>query len=215
MTAFYNETPQVFTANYRSLWSGLGSGNLSLSSLTPGGTTNAATTQTNIQNALAATNNSDLEVLRRKAGVRYDANLGNFWKYYASFTDEKRQGSRPFGAVFGGGGGGGNVEIPQSIDYDTRDFLVGVQFSDSKSSFNLRASASFFNNNIDTMTFQNPLFVTLNGDNRVVSVKAASTWRRTTSTTTSRASTRGRCPISTAATSMRPWRWGRCARTTT
>ena len=163
VTAFYNETPQVFTANYRSLWNGLGSGNLSLSSLTPGGTTNAATTQTNIQNALAATGNSDLEVLRRKAGVRYDANLGNFWKYYASFTDEKRQGSRPFGAVFGGGGGGGNVEIPQSVDYDTRDFLVGVQFSDSKSSFNLRASASFFHNNIDTMTFQNPLFITLNG----------------------------------------------------
>jgi MtrB/PioB family decaheme-associated outer membrane protein len=160
-TVFYNETPQLFTATYRSLWNGLGSSNLTLSNLTPGGTTNAATTQANIQNALAATGNSDLEVIRQTAGIRYDANLDDSWKFYSSFTNQKRRGSQPFGAVFGGGGGGGNVEIPESIDYDTRDFLAGVQFRDSESSFNLRASASFFRNDIDTMTFQNPLFVTV------------------------------------------------------
>ena len=161
VTTFYNETPQLFTTTYRSLWNGLGSSNLTLSNLTPGGTTNAATTQTNIQNALAATDNSDLEVIRKTAGVRLDTNLDDFWKFHASFTNEKRNGSRPFGAVFGGGGGGGNIEIPESIDYDTRNFLAGVQFRDSESSFNLRASASFFRNDIDTMTFQNPLFVTV------------------------------------------------------
>jgi MtrB/PioB family decaheme-associated outer membrane protein len=163
VTTFYNETPQIFTASYRSLWNGVGSGNLTLSNLTPGGTTNAATTQANIQNALAVTGNSDLEILRKTAGVRYDTKLDDSWKFYSSFTNEKRKGSRPFGAVFGGGGGGGNVEIPESIDYDTRDFLAGIQFSDSGSSFNLRASASFFRNDIDTMTFENPLFITLNG----------------------------------------------------
>jgi hypothetical protein len=163
VTGFYDETPQLFTASYRSLWNGLGSGSLTLSSLTPGGTANAATTQTNIQNVLAATGNSELEVIRRKAGLRFDTNLDDFWKFYASFTNDKRKGSQPFGAVFGGGGGGGNIEIPQSIDYETRDFLAGVQFSDSVSSFNFRVSASFFRNDIDTMTFQNPLFVTLNG----------------------------------------------------
>lgn len=166
LTAFYNETPQVFTTSYRSLWSALGTGNLTLNSLAPGGTTNAATTQTNIQNALAATEASGLEVIRKKAGVRFDTNLTDSWKLYASFINEKRQGARPFGAIFGGGGGGGgNLEVAESIDYDTHDFLAGVQFSDSKSSFNLRASASFFRNDIDTMTFQNPLYITLNGSN--------------------------------------------------
>jgi hypothetical protein len=163
VTAFYNETPQVFTTTYRSLWNGVGSNNLSLIGLTPGGTQNAAATQTSIQNALAATDNSELEVIRRKVGVRLDMNVAESWKAYASFTDEKRKGARPFGAVFGGGGGGGNVEIAESIDYDTLDFLAGVQFSDSRSSFNLRASASFFRNDIDTLTFQNPLFITTNG----------------------------------------------------
>jgi hypothetical protein len=165
VTTFYNETPQVFTTTYRSLWNGVGSGNLTLANLTPGGTTSAAVTQTNIQNALAATDNSELEVVRKKAGVRYEAYLSNSWKMYASFTDEKKKGAQPFGNVYGGGGGGGNIEIPQSIDYDTLDFLAGLSFSDATHSFNLRASASFFRNDIDTMSVQNPLFITLNGTN--------------------------------------------------
>jgi hypothetical protein len=163
VSGFYDETPRVFTTDYRSLWNGLGSGNLTLKDLRPGGTTNAATTQTNIQNALAATDNSALELVRKKAGVRVDTNLDTSWKLYTSFTNEKRKGSRPLGAVFGGGGGGGNIEVPESIDYDTRDFLAGLQFRDSVSSFNFSVAASFFRNNIDTMSFQNPLFVTTNG----------------------------------------------------
>jgi hypothetical protein len=163
VSAFYDGTPQVFTTTYRSLWSGLGTGNLTLNALAPGGTTNAATTQTNIQNALATTSYSELEVIRRKAGVRLDMGLSDSWKLYASFTEDRREGARPFGTVFGGGGGGGNIETAESIDYATHEFLAGLQFSDSRSSFNLRASASFFRNDMDTMTVQSPLFITLNG----------------------------------------------------
>ena len=163
ISAFYDGTPQVFTTDYRSPWNGLGSGSLVLAALAPGGTANAVTTQANIENALAATNNSELEVIRRKAGVRLDMNLSDSWKLFASFTSERREGARPFGTVFGGGGGGGNIESAESIDYATHDFLAGVQFSDATASFNLRASASFFRNAIDTMTIQNPLFITTNG----------------------------------------------------
>jgi hypothetical protein len=160
VTAFYDGTPQVFTTTYRSLWNGVGGGNLTLATLAPGGTANAATTQANIQNTLAATPTSELEVIRKKAGVRLDMHLSDSWKLFASFTEDRRQGARPFGTVFGG-----NMESVESIDYATHDFLAGVQFSDSRSSFNLRASASFFRNDIDTMSIQNPLFVTLNGTN--------------------------------------------------
>src|SRR5207248_7057800 len=41
--------------------------------------------------------------------------------------------------------------------------VAGMQYSDTRTSFNVRISASFFHNNVDTMQFQNPLFVTLNG----------------------------------------------------
>ena len=163
VTAFFDGTPQTFTSSYRSLWSGAGTGNLTLNTLTPGGTTSAAVTQTNIQNALAATESTTLDVLRKTAGVRLDKNLGEFWKAFASFTTQNREGARPFGGVFGGGGGGGNIETIEPIDYQTHDVVAGVQYNGPTSSFNLRASASFFRNNVDTLTFQNPLYITTNG----------------------------------------------------
>jgi hypothetical protein len=78
-------------------------------------------------------------------------------------TDQSRKGSRPFGAVFGGGGGGGNMEVPESVDHDTVDVSAGAQYRDPVTSFNVRASASFFRNHVDTLAFENPVFVTLNG----------------------------------------------------
>ena len=165
VTAFYDGIPHVTTTRYRSLWNGVGTGNLALATLTPGGTTNAATTQSNILDALAATGESSLETIRKRAGVRVEAALGEAWKVHASVTDEKRKGARPFGAVFGGGGGGGNLEVPETIDYDTLDLVAGAHYTGAASSFNLRASASFFRNEVDAMVFQNPLFISLNGTN--------------------------------------------------
>ena len=65
-------------------------------------------------------------------------------------------------APSGGGGGGGNVEIPESIDYNTQDVLAGLQFANALTSVSLQAAGSFFQNDIDAMTFQNPLFITTN-----------------------------------------------------
>ena len=44
-------------------------------------------------------------VTRKKGGVRYDLNLSDSWKGYASYTLEQREGARPFGAVWGPGPG--------------------------------------------------------------------------------------------------------------
>ena len=91
--------------------------------------------------------------------MRFDWNLGENWKLYASYANQNRQGSRPFGMVFGGGDGGGNVDITESIDYNTHDILAGLQYNDPQSSFNLQLSASLFRNGIDTMSVQNPLTI--------------------------------------------------------
>jgi hypothetical protein len=163
VSAFYDGIPHVYTTTYRSLWNGIGTSSQTLATLTPGGTGNANTTQSNINAALANTSQSDLEVLRKKAGVRIDKVLSDSWKAYASFTNEKREGAQPFGAVFGGGGGGGNMEIAESVDTSTRDIVAGVQYASPLTSFNLSASGSFFTNDIDTLTVQNPLYITLNG----------------------------------------------------
>lgn len=163
VTAWFDSVPQVFTTSYRSLWSGLGSDTLTLTGLRPGGTANASTTQANILQALENTSTSELQVLRKTAGARLDMRVTEGWTLHAGLTDETRTGSRPFGAVFGGGGGGGNMELPESIDYDTVNLAAGAQYRDALSSFNLKVSASFFQNKVDTLTFENPLFITLNG----------------------------------------------------
>ena len=112
--------------------------------------------------AISSTPASDLELARKKGRARFDLTLPANWKAFASYTRERRDGSRPFGAVFGGGGGGGNVEIPESIDYNTQDVLAGLQFANALTNVSLQAAASFFENDIDTMMFQNPLFITTN-----------------------------------------------------
>ena len=112
--------------------------------------------------AISSAPAADLELTRKKGRARFDLTLPANWKAFASYTRERREGSRPFGAVFGGGGGGGNVEIPESIDYNTQDVLAGLQFANALTNVSLQAAASFFQNDIDTMTFQNPLFITTN-----------------------------------------------------
>jgi hypothetical protein len=165
VTAWFDSVPSVSTTTYRSLWNGLGTDRLTLNTLQPGGTTNAATTQANIQQAVAATPESELAMIRKTAGARAEMKFGDSWTLFAGLSDETRKGSRPFGAVFGGGGGGGNMEIPESIDYDTVNVSAGAQYSDPVNTFNIRASASFFRNKVDTLTFENPIFITLNGSN--------------------------------------------------
>jgi len=162
---FYNEIPHVFTSTYRSLWGGVGSGNLILrGDLPPGGGANAtaATNQAALQSAIANTEYSDLEIIRRKGGISFNKLLNNSLRLYGSYSQEKREGARPFGAVFGGGGGGGNIEIPESIDYKTHEIRGGLRYADELNALNLEAHVSMFRNNINTMRFQNPLLITTN-----------------------------------------------------
>ena len=159
VNAFFDEIPSTYSTTYRSLWNGIGSGNATLAALTPGGSATPLETQANIRAALATTPDSTVGLTRKTGGVRFDWNLGENWKLYASYTNQNRQGSRPFGMVFGGGDGGGNVDITEPIDYNTHDILGGLRYSDPQTSFDLQLSASLFRNGIDTMTVQNPLTI--------------------------------------------------------
>lgn len=158
----FSEIPHVFTSTYRSLWDETSSGAFTLRGLRPGGTTDANTTQASMLLAISSAPASDLELSRKKGRARVDLTLPANWKAFASYANELRDGTRPFDAVFGGGGGGGNVELPESIDYTTQDVRAGLQFANAMTSVNLQGAASFFENRIDTLTFQNPLFITTN-----------------------------------------------------
>ena len=168
LNLYYNETPTVYTSAYRSLWSGLGTDRLTIENNLPlGGAANANATSTGILNALSSTEETTLGVKRSKASIRFDKTLSESWKAYTSYSHEQREGARPFGAVFGNAGG--NLEVAESINYTTSDFLAGLEYASGLNRFNLKATASVFRNNVDTMTFDNPLFITLNGSTGLTS----------------------------------------------
>ncbi|MBI5689402.1 MAG: MtrB/PioB family outer membrane beta-barrel protein [Verrucomicrobia bacterium] len=153
---FFSETPHVFTDRYRSLWNGVGTGTLTLvPGLTPGGTTSTAADNAAVA-AAAANPPTTLALTRKRWGVRTDLTLSSAWKAYVSYALEERKGARPFGAIWGNNPGNGQIEIPESIDYDTHDLLAGLMYADGLNALNLRFQASRFENNLDTQTFQEP-----------------------------------------------------------
>lgn len=154
---FFSETPHVFTDRYKSLWSGIGTGNLTLlPGLTPGGTASTANDNAAVAATAAANKDITLALTRKRAGARLDATLAPAWKGYFSYAVEQRKGARPFGSVWGNAGGTAPIELPEPIDYSTTDLLAGVMHAQGLNAFNLRLNASLFKNHIGTLTFQEP-----------------------------------------------------------
>ena len=154
---FFSEIPHVFTDSYKSLWNGVGTGNLTLlTGLTPGGTASTVTDNANVAAVAASVAPMALSLTSKREGIRLDKNLSDTWKAYLSYSLERRTGARPFGAVWGNNPGTAPIEIPEPIDYTTQDILAGLQHVDTLNSFNLRLSASLFDNAINTLTFEEP-----------------------------------------------------------
>ena len=157
LKVFFSEIPHVFTDRYKSLWNGVGTGNLTLlPGLTPGGTASTTADNANVTAAATGKPMTTLGLTRKKGGARLDLDLSKTWKAYVGYSVEKREGARPFGAVWGNAGGTAPIEIAEPIDYKTQDILAGMLYADGLNAFNLRFSGSLFDNNIDTLTFQEP-----------------------------------------------------------
>jgi hypothetical protein len=211
---FYNETIHVFSDNWKSLYDGEGSGNLTLpaaklpplvavtngnptvgagactspapcwgygptivfSNATPVATINGMIGLSGNQNGIGATGvkqdniakaikarlddlpETELSLVRKKGGARLDMTFTDYWKGYASYTLEERKGSRPFAmneANF-------STEIAEPIDYATHELLAGLQYADSLTQANLRASYSLFHNNVSTLNVQYPMLAATN-----------------------------------------------------
>jgi Putative outer membrane beta-barrel porin, MtrB/PioB len=221
---FYNETQNVFTDSYTSLYNGTGTGHLTLPGglLPNGGATpvtsgtfnagaanyvgatstcsaaapcwrytgpdgvarvfsnatalaginwtgsGAATPQPVSGNSIAGAintylgtvpGNTELGLIRRKAGASAEVRLSEAWKGYAGLTAEHRTGARPFSM----NENNSTVEIPEPIDYTTVDALAGLSYTDPLMQANLRGSASFFHNAIGALTVDQPWLAAATG----------------------------------------------------
>ena len=171
---FYNETPHVFSTNARPLWNGVGTGRLTL----PAGLVAGTHTQADpasyaaLQAAVAAAGETTLSVDRTKVGVRVDAPVADGVTGFVSYTNERREGARPFGGAFlfdfirrspsnpvGNNVLGAVNETVEPIDYTSHEFLAGLRFVGERDRLNLTLSSSLFRNHIKSLTWDNPFAI--------------------------------------------------------
>ncbi len=151
---YFSQIPKAFTDQARTVFQGAGSGNLTLTAgLVPGNNTPAQ-----VAAALQSARPFDLGFTRKKAGLDIDATPGTDWRLYARYTQERKNGTRPFGGASSYPGIPA-VETIEPIDYKTHNLFAGMQWARDAYQANLSYSGSFFRNAIDTLTWENPLTV--------------------------------------------------------
>lgn len=153
-SVYFDQLPKAFTDQARTIFQGAGSANLTLlPGLIPGNNSPAQ-----IAAALQSTSPFELGFLRKKAGLDFDATPDTHWRFYARYTQEQKNGTRPFGGAASYPGAPA-VETIEPIDYKTHNMLAGVQWASDALQANLGYTGSFFRNAVDTLTWENPLTV--------------------------------------------------------
>ena len=153
---YFSQIPKAFTDQARTVFQGAGSENLTLpAGLAPGNNTPAQ-----IAAALQSATPFDVGFTRKKAGLDIDATPGNHWRFYARYTQEQKNGTRPFAGAASFPGVPA-VETIEPIDYKTHNVLAGMQWAGDALQANLGYTGSLFRNAIDTLTWDYPLRVSV------------------------------------------------------
>lgn len=106
-----------------------------------------------IATKLANTPYSELSLIRAKGGARFDKNLDGGLKVYASYTNEQRNGARPFAM----NESNFSTEIAEPIKYTTHDWLAGLSYVEGVNRANLKLSVTNFRNDIKQLDVQYPM----------------------------------------------------------
>ncbi len=96
ISGFFQSTPHVFATNARVLWDGVGTSSLTL----PTGLVPGASSRTDVEAALNATGETRLALSRDKGGFAAQVTLGKALTMNLTLSQEKREGTRAFGAAF-------------------------------------------------------------------------------------------------------------------
>jgi len=160
--AFFDRIPHTWGTNARSPYNGIGTGVLRLPPELPPGTNEPA----DVRAAFASLKPFTLEVDRERMGLLAEHTAIPNWKFFVNYLNEDRDGIKPFsGGLFfsffpiGSLGVGGGMELAEPNRYRTQDFAVGAQKFNGAWQMNVTATGSFFRNQVDTLTFDNPWFL--------------------------------------------------------
>ncbi len=187
--ASYVELPRFYSSGSKALWSGIGTGHLTLSEAFRQGAENAAGSpsapfaspalKTYIDAALAATSPFDLKTKRKDFNGSLDFRLAPAFSVSVNGRQELKDGTKPLGfgtyirrqALSGvPGTGAGNFwresieargnELVEPVDYKTLEFGASLKWSQDGHSASVGWFGSRFRNDINALYFDNPFEAT-------------------------------------------------------
>ena len=150
----YDEIPHKFAFDAKNIYAGAGTGNLTLADKQDVAPADRAA---RLNSLLAAAQPMDIELKRKKAGLKGDVAAFDPFNFRVELSQERKEGTRPF---FGSFGLGNTIEIPAPVDHDTTELKAVGEYARSGLYFNLSYTLSLFSNNIDTLTWDNPFRAT-------------------------------------------------------
>lgn len=146
----YSELPHYISNVSQSPYEGIGGTSLQL----PGNFVKANTTTAMRMTSL---NDSDLTMKRSAESFGIAKSFGEDLDFKASFKNEDKNGVYSLGGTFGTTGGNTRaIVLPEVINQSAKDFTATLAHNTEKYQAQLDYSLSIFNNNVKSMTFENP-----------------------------------------------------------
>lgn len=156
----YDKIPHRFAYDAKTLYGGVGTGSLELSDRMKSdlqSSTSSKDLANRINDYFSGASSTDLELFRKTGKVNIDLMAFDPINFRVEFKKEEREGTRPFSGSFGFGN---VIEIPEPIDYDTTSLNLIAEYAKKKFYLNASYYLSIFENNISTLTWENPYRVT-------------------------------------------------------
>jgi len=101
--------------------------------------------------------NLSVDTKRRRLDLAYDRKLSSTWKLEIDFRHETKKGERTLGSIFGNSfANPRGVILPAPVDQTTDILEAMFAYGTARLQFGFGIYASFFGNDDDTLTFQNP-----------------------------------------------------------
>lgn len=152
----YDKLPHRFALDAKTLYAGIGSGSLVLSDRLQSdlqGSANQTELASRLQDFFNGAASTDLELFRETGMVNIDLMALHPVNLRVEFRREEREGTRPFSGAFGFGNA---IELPEPIDYETTSIKLIAEYAKRPLYLNAAYYFSTFQNNIDTLTWDNP-----------------------------------------------------------
>ncbi|HEX4160626.1 MAG TPA: MtrB/PioB family outer membrane beta-barrel protein, partial [Rhizomicrobium sp.] len=151
-TLFFDSVPHVYSTEAKSLYTGVGTDNLTLR----GGLVPGASTPAQVNAVLATAPPTELQVTREKAGFSGSYTPWQTIEAFFQVSNEWRNGTQPISATFGYPFENGATQIIEPIHYRTLDLTTALRYKEDDFQANLTYTGSFFRNSDLSLTWQNP-----------------------------------------------------------